>query len=244
MEFVYTFDNFIKIYIFTLLMKIYAIVPIKHNSTRVPGKNYRLMNGKPLFYYIIDTLYNCQSIDKIIIDTNSPIIKLDVSKYFNMDKIIIYDRPQHLCHGDTPTNDLLINIITELNLDADYYLQTHVTNPLLKTETIENSINKFINQNECDTLFSVKTHYTRLYDKNGHDMNHNRFKLIPTQNLDPIYEENSCIYIFSKKSLLQHNSRISNTPILYEMSTIESQDIDWEEDFILTEILMKTQSNV
>lgn len=223
-------------------MKITAIIPIKHTSTRVPGKNFRYMNGKPLFTYIIDMLLKVKIIHNIVIDTNSPTIFEQVPILFaeHMDRIILYERPQHLCPGDTPTNDLLLNVINALNLDSDYYLQTHVTNPLLKSETVENAINYFTSQQgSYDSLFSVKTHYTRFYDKDGNDMNHNRFKLIPTQDLDPIYEENSCIYIFTQSILEKFKARIGENALLFPMTDFESQDIDWEDDFIFTEMLMK-----
>lgn len=223
-------------------MKITAIVPIKHTSTRVPGKNFRLMNHNPLFFYIINTLLQVKEINNIVIDTNSDTIFEEVPKIFkdNMDKIVLYERPAHLCPGDTPTNELLLNVIEDLKLDSDYYLQTHVTNPLLRKETITESINKFLqNKNEYECLFSAKTHYTRFYDKDGKDMNHNRFKLIPTQDLDPIYEENSCLYIFRKETLEKYQARIAPKALLFPMNDIESSDIDWEEDFKLVEQLKK-----
>lgn len=223
-------------------MNIYAIVPIKHNSERVPGKNYKDFNGKPLFYWIINTLLNCNYINKIIIDTDSPTIKKLVPMYFeNSDKIILYDRPKHLLGGHIPTNDLFINVIKDLKLDADYYFQTHTTNPILKTTTINDAIETFLTKNKegYESMFSVKTHYTRFYDKNGNDMNHDRFKLIPTQELDPIYEENSCMYVFTKKSLFKYNARIAKNAYMYKMNDIESTDIDWPNDFKLAEMLHK-----
>ena len=224
-------------------MKIYALIPIKHNSERVPGKNYRDFNGKPLFYWIINTLLHSEYIDKIIIDTDSPTIKELVPKNFKneTDRIIIYDRPEHLHGGHVATNDLFVNVIQELNLDADYYFQTHTTNPLLKTSTINNAIEQFLNKKKegYESLFSVKTHHTRFYNSNGEDMNHNRFKLIPTQDLDPIYEENSCIYIFTKESLFAFKARIAKKAFLFKMSDIESTDIDWPDDFELAQILHK-----
>lgn len=223
-------------------MKIYAIVPIKHESTRVPGKNYRLMNNKPLFHYVLETLSRCPSISRIYVDTNSPIVKEGVKQFFP--NIVIYDRPKNLWSGDTSTNTLLMNIIDDLNLDADFYLQTHVTNPLLTSETVENAIKSFLSNSEkSDSLFSVKRLQTRLYDKEGKDMNHNRFNLIPTQDLHPIYEENSCIYLFSKSSLFTYKSRISKNAMMYEMSDLESQDIDYEDDFILAEQLIKLKKS-
>jgi len=224
-------------------MKIYALIPIKHNSERVPGKNYKDFNGKPLFFWIINTLLTSTFIDKIIIDTDSPTIKELVPKYFNdnMERIIIYDRPEHLHGGDVATNDLFVNVIEDLNLDADYYFQTHTTNPLLKTSSVNNAIETFLNKikDGYETLFSVKTHHTRFYNSKGEDMNHNRFHLIPTQDLDPIYEENSCMYLFSKNTLMKYKARIGNKAYLYKMNDIESTDIDWPEDFKIAELLHK-----
>jgi CMP-N-acetylneuraminic acid synthetase len=226
------------------MTKITAIIPIKHNSTRVPGKNFRIMNGKPLYFYIINTLLQVEEISEIVIDTNSEIIFRDIPKLFPGERIKLYERPEHLWPGDTPTNDLLINVIKSMNLDSDYYLQTHVTNPLLKVDTIKKAINTFLDKNDdYESLFSVKTHHTRFYDHHGKDMNHNRFKLIPTQDLDPIYEENSCIYIFTKDLLEKYKARIGEKALLFPMSDLESQDIDWEEDFLITETLMKLNSN-
>lgn len=225
-------------------MKITALIPIKHNSTRVPGKNFRLMNNKPLYQWIIDTLLQVKSIDSIVIDTDSDILFENVpiiyKKEYESGKIKLYERPIHLRPGDTSTNELFKNVINSMNLDADYYFQTHTTNPLLKVETIEDAIKTFLENNDKHhSLFSVKTHHTRFYDKDGNDMNHNRKVLIPTQDLDPIYEENSCMYLFSKKSIVENNARIADNAMMYPMNDIESQDIDWEDDFTLTEILMK-----
>jgi len=224
-------------------MKVFALIPIKHNSERVEGKNYRDFNGKPLFYWIINTVLSSTYIDKLVIDTDSPTIKQLIPKYFeeHSEKIILYDRPKHLQGGHIATNDLFINVIEALNLDANYYFQTHTTNPLLKLKTINDAIKKFIEKEKegYESLFSVKKHHTRFYDKLGNDMNHNRFELIPTQELDPIYEENSCMYVFTKKSILKHNARIAKKAYLYEMSDIESTDIDWPDDFELAQILHK-----
>jgi len=162
----------------------------------------------------------------------------------NIDKIILYNRPLNLRGDDVSTNLLFMNVINELNLDADVYFQTHTTNPLLSIKTINDAVDTYIeNKDKYDTLFSVKTHHTRFYDKDGNDMNHNRFKLIPTQDLDPIYEENSCIYLFTKESLSKYNARISENAYLFKMSDIESSDIDWPEDFKIAETLHKIRLN-
>ncbi|CAH1783389.1 unnamed protein product [Owenia fusiformis] len=224
-------------------MKVCAIVPIKHHSSRVPGKNYRVLEGKPLYYYVIRTLLDCKHINQVVVDTDSPLIIEGLEQYFQ-NNVTVYPRPKELQGDDVPTNALLMNVITKNDYDADYYLQTHVTNPLITVKTIDDALERFMNNDEgYDSAFSVMTHHTRLYNKDGGAMNHNPKELIPTQDLDPIYEENSCIYIFSKASLLEHKHRIGAKPMMIKMSDIESTDIDWEDDFIKAGLLVKMRND-
>ena len=223
-------------------MKICIIVPIKHNSERVPGKNFRDFNGKPLFHIILNTLLKSKYINHIYVDTNSPIVMESIQTDFKNTNISIYERPLELQPGDTPTNVLLENIITQLNLDYDYYLQTHATNPLLKVETIDQCIETFMEKEKegYDSLFTAKRLQTRLYtnkNDNVSALNHNPNELIPTQNLEPLYEENSCLYIFKKEILFERHHRIGYKPYIHVMNDIESQDIDIETDFIQAEQL-------
>lgn len=224
-------------------MRTCIIIPIKHSSSRVPGKNYRDFNGKPLMKIVLDTIVQSKLLDTIVIDTNSDIVK-DILKDYNDERIIIYDRPEHLCDGNTPTNVLLENVIQDLNLDHEIILQTHVTNPLLTLETIEKCIAQFIEKEKdgYDSLFTVKQLQTRLYtmeNETVNALNHNPNELLPTQDLEPLYEENSCLYIFKREILFQKHHRIGYKPFMYIMDNIESSDIDTEIDFILAETLHK-----
>ena len=102
-------------------MKICAIVPIKHKSTRVPGKNYRDFNGQPLFTVILNTLLDCNIFDKIIVDTNSELVKNIIKEQYLDKNITIYDRPKNLWDGDIAMNIILENLINDLNLNFDCY---------------------------------------------------------------------------------------------------------------------------
>lgn len=222
-----------------------CIIPIKYESTRVPGKNYRNFNGKPLLYWIINCIINIENINKIVIDTDSDFIINLINELFKekIKKITFYNRPKHLHGGHISTNKLLLNVIKELNLDYDIYIQTHVTNPLLNRNTIQTAIDLYNkNMDSYDSLFSVNKLQTRLYNNKFKELNHDRFNLIPTQELEEIYEENSCIYIFSKETLFKYESRIGIKPYLFTMSTLESVDIDWEDDFIIAEQIFKIKN--
>lgn len=225
-------------------MNICIIIPIKHNSERVPGKNFRDFNGKPLFHIILNTLLKSKYINHIFVDTNSPIVINSINTDFKDCNISVYKRPLELQPGNTPTNVLLENIITTLELEYDYYLQTHVTNPLLKIETVDHCIETFLEKEKegYDSLFTVKKLQTRLYtNQNNHvsALNHNPAELIPTQDLEPLYEENSCLYIFKKDILFELHHRIGKKPYIYTMDDVESCDIDIETDFVLAEQLHK-----
>ena len=227
-------------------MNIICIIPIKHNSERIPGKNFKMFADKPLYWYIINTVLKCSKITKLVINTDSEFIKNGINNYFKSDKIVIYNRPEHLRPGDTPVNKLLIDTIKNLNLDADLYIQTHTTNPLLKLETINACIDLFQKEDKYDSLFTVKKFQNRLYREQENKIlavNHNINQLIPTQDLEPLYEENSCIYIFKKDVLFKKNHRIGDNPYIYIMDNIESQDIDIKSEFYLAEILYELEIN-
>ncbi len=217
-------------------MKLVALVPMRHHSQRVPGKNYRPLAGKPLFHHIIETLIKVPEIDSIVVDTDSQPIMDDLQRLFPDVKLI--QRPSHLLADDVPMNDILLHD-TSL-VPADFYLQTHSTNPLLKPETILNAIKLlFANYPKNDSLFSVTRWQTRLYFQDGKAINHNPLELIQTQDLPPVYEENSCIYIFTRENLERKKHRIGDSPLLFEIPRLEAVDIDEESDFQLADVLMR-----
>lgn len=221
------------------LEKIVALVPMRHDSKRVPGKNYRLMCGKPLYAHIIETLLSCPEIDQVVVDTDSPTILEGLSKDYPQVKTLL--RPQELRADTTPTNEILVYDTSQV--PADLYLQTHSTNPLLKPETFSKAIQKLREvYPEYDSLFSVTRLQTRLWDELGRAVNHNPAVLLRTQDLPPIYEENSCLYLFTRETLISRRNRLGERPLMFEMDAREATDIDEELDFLIAETLMQKQN--
>lgn len=210
--------------------EIVALVPMRHISDRIKGKNYRSFAGKPLFHYITNSLLKCPLISKVVIDTDSKIIIEDVLE--NFPQVGIIDRPKHLRDGNIPMNDVILYDISIL--DSEFFLQTHSTNPLLETNTITKAIQFFFKSYpDYDSLFSVTKLQKRLWDSSVKPVNHDPSLLIRTQDLIPLFEENSCIYIFSKSTIEKYKNRIGNKPVMFETNKIESFDIDDESDFNL-----------
>ena len=220
-------------------MKVIALMPMKANSERVQGKNFKDFCGKPLFRWMLDTLQSIPAIDTVVINTDARHI-LEENGVFENERITIRDRKAEIC-GDFVSMNVIIKDDVE-NTDADIYLMTHTTNPLLSKETVEAAISKFkiaLKSGKADSLFTVNEVQERFYDADGNALNHNPENLIRTQDLPPWYQENSNLYLFTKDSFRRTNARIGSTPILFVTEPYESTDIDTQEDWELGEVVVE-----
>jgi len=225
------------------MKKIKALLPMKGMSERVPNKNMRDFNGRPLYHAIMNTLLKSKYIEKVVINTDSEIIAEDAKKNFG-NSVIIIDRPKEIQGGNVSMNVIINYDLSKV--DGEHFLQTHSTNPLLRVETLDKAIETYFeNLDKNDSLFSVTRVQTRFYDKNANPINHNPEELLRTQDLEPLYEENSNFYIFSKKSFKNAgNRRIGLKPYIFEVNKLEAVDIDEPEDFILAEILYQNRDKI
>ena len=224
-------------------MKIVALLPMKGNSERVPNKNLKDFAGKPLYHRAMDALLGSKYIEKVVVNTDSEIIKKDLMDHYS-ENVIIVDRPDEIIGDMVSMNKIIGHDVNEV--PADFYLQTHSTNPLLKSSSIELAIEKMFElskDNEFDSIFSVTKLQTRLYKSSGEPFNHNPEELLRTQDLDPLYEENSNFYIFTKESFVASGGkRIGFAPYMFEIDKIEAVDIDEPQDFVIAEALYKLLS--
>lgn len=215
--------------------KIIALVPMRHHSQRVPGKNYRMLAGKPLYQHILDTLLACPEISQIAVDTDSQVIMDGLKK--NYPQIMVIERPDHLRAAEIPMNEILMYDTSKIQ--ADLYLQTHSTNPMLRSQTVSSALQKLIKLYPAyDSLFSVTRVQRRLWDGLARPINHNPAILLQTQDLPPVYEENSCMYLFTRLTLETKRNRLGERPYLFEIDASEAWDIDDEEDFYLTDLML------
>ena len=216
-----------------------ALVPMRHHSQRVPGKNYRPLAGKPLYQHIIATLLAVPEIAEVVVDTDSEPVMDGLRRDFPQVRIL--PRPEHLRADAVPMNEILLYDTSQV--EADFYLQTHSTNPLLKSATISRAIQTFLADYPAhDSLFSVTRLQTRLYDQHGRALNHDPSVLLQTQDLPPVYEENSCLYIFTRENLAARHHRLGEKPLMFEIPRLEAVDIDEEADFQMAEALMQMQT--
>ncbi len=219
--------------------RIVALLPMKANSERVRGKNFREFNGKPLFRWILDTLMSIESIDEVIINTDARQI-LAEHGLVDGPRLRIRDRKPELCGDMTSMNLVLADDVA--NVDADVYAMTHTTNPLLSPESVRGALDLYkasLADGSGDSVFTVNKFQTRFYRADASAINHDPNNLIRTQDLEPWYEENSNLYVFSRASFASTNARIGAKPKMYEMGRSESVDIDDLESWYLAESVSK-----
>jgi|UniRef100_UPI00404756C2 CMP-N-acetylneuraminic acid synthetase len=212
-------------------MKIVALLPMKANSVRVKGKNFRDFCGKPLFRWMLDTLLEVKEIDQIVINTDARHI-LAENGLVETDRITIRDRRPEICGDHVSMNLVLADDVA--NVPADMYLMTHTTNPLMSADTIKKAIAAFAETKaagKADSLFTVDKVQTRFYRADASPVNHDPDNLIPTQELEPWFEENSNLYIFTADSFAKTNARIGKQSMMYEGPYFESVDIDTPQDW-------------
>ena len=198
----------------------YAILPLRKNSKRLKKKNIKKIKGKPLYYYILETIIKSKLIKKIIITT-------DYKIKFNHKKLIIIKRPKKLT-GNCSMNLVIKDVLNKLNYNE--FIQLHATSPLLKKTTIEKAI-KYFKKTNHDSLFSVTKIQKRFWNDKNKPYNHKIANSPTTQSLKILFEENSGFYIFNRKTFLKKNNRIGTNPKLFEISKREAIDIDDADDF-------------
>ena len=216
-----------------------ALLPMKAHSARVTSKNFRMIAGKPLFRWVLDTMTDMDEIDRVVINTDAREILADNGlRDGDYDgKVMIRDRKPEIC-GDFVSMNLVLADDIE-NVASDHYFMTHTTNPLLSAETIGAMVARYLEAGEAaDSLFTVNRFQTRFYTPEGAPINHDPNNLIRTQDLPPYLEENSVGYLFTAESFARTNARIGERPVLYETPLLESVDIDEVSDWFMAESLL------
>ena len=216
-------------------MKIF--IPIKHESQRVKNKNFRIFNGNPLWIHLIDKLSSFE----VFIDTDSDKI-LEIAKDYK--NIHAYKRESSLLGHKTSVVDLIKFFVDKFSFNNEIICQAHVTSPFLKVDHLKFA-ESIIESKKHDSILTVNKFQNRFwnYDKNQlSPLNHNPKLLEQTQDLKPLYEENSYFYMF-KASVLKKNNRIGNNPFLYQIDFPFNIDIDTEADFELSTKMLKLFNN-
>lgn len=216
--------------------RVTALVPIKEHSERLPRKNFRDFDGRPLYHWILDTLEEVPEIDRIVVNTDAEDVIETAPELFDVE---ISVRPERLRDEEVTTNIIEYEVD---RLDSDVFMHTYATNPLLTAETISDALQQFVGSDEHDSLLPVTAHYKWFYDSEFEPINHDPHELDRTQDLTPLYEDNSALYVYTEETIERTGHRIGENPLVFEVDEIEATDIDVRSDFELAECLHKQRS--
>lgn len=223
--------------------RIWAVVPIKAESERVPGKNTRMCGNSPLMLHALRTLEQCHLVEGVLVDTDCPKIYAAAQVF---PKVRAVMRPEHLHGNEKTANDLIPWEMSQVP-ETDHFMFTHVTSPLLQPTTIDRAVGTYFSgvaDNKYDSLFGVTEHKFRLYDQDGSAVNHQPHGLSMSQDLKPLYEDNSAFYMFSRESFELNQSRIGSSPVMFPVSKLEALDIDTEDDFQMADAILSKRKKI
>ena len=213
-------------------MRIVAIMPIKLKNERCPGKNLRLLGGKPLLQHELDNLKEtglCESINVYCSDET-------VVSYLP-EGVTFIRRPGYLDLPSSNFTQIFDSFMGEV--DADIYVYAHATAPFITVDTVKQCI-EAVSSGEYDSAFCAVKLQDYLW-QDGEPLNFDASDLPRTQDLKPIYQETSGVYVFTRDVFKNHRRRIGKKPFIKEVSFKEAVDIDNPEDFELAEALVNIQ---
>lgn len=213
-------------------MKTVAFVPVKLNNERTPGKNTKMFfDGTPLITYFLSTLVQVQGLDEIYVFCSDEKIK-----NYMIDGVEFLKRPQYLDTQAATPQDIISEFMNLV--DSDIYMVSHCTSPFVTKEHFEMCI-QAVKGGEYDSAFTAGKIQKLLWNADNMPVNFNPERIPRTQDLEPLYDEVSAAYVFTKEVFEKYKRRIGNHPYITEVSGIEGIDIDYPEDFLIADAVYK-----
>lgn len=219
-------------------MNYQVIIPARANSKRLPGKNMKLLVDKPLIQHSIDFALNQFSPDSIWVNTDDKKI-IALAKKKGIKTLL---RPNHLANDDTSTVDVLkfqINYFKEHEIACDAIVLLQPTNPLREEGLLKEALNRFqeSSRNSLATFSASEKKIGKI--ENNFFIPTNYVPGQRSQDLKKSYFENGLLYITKCESVLNGKIITDDVYPLLCNDIKSSVDIDYLEDFIYAESLLK-----
>jgi CMP-N-acetylneuraminic acid synthetase len=214
-------------------------IPAREGSKRVPQKNIRLMNGKPMIDYAINAAIGASITKNIYVNTDSE----EIEKYVNhkYENIKIYKRESDLSNDNASSDEFNFDIINKLR--PDILIMINPVCPLITSEDIKSAFDYFLSS-EYDTLISCNsTKMQSFCDANPINININE-QLAPSQNNKTVHILNWAITIWDANKFVDRMKKngfavLGENRFLYTISDNKSIKVSEEKDFLFAENLLK-----
>ncbi|MDR0570075.1 MAG: acylneuraminate cytidylyltransferase family protein [Clostridiales Family XIII bacterium] len=207
--------------------KVVAIVPIKLNNERLPGKNIKLLGGKPLIAYCLDTLLQIKEIDEVYVYCSNS----EIERYLPLG-VRFLKRPEKL---DLPTSNFTqIFEMFMLDVDASIYVYAHATAPFVSADSIHGEI-EAVSSGVYDSAFCAERIQDFLW-RDGVPLNFDASNIPRSQELPVIWRETAGVYVFRKEVFAKLRRRVGTKPYIMEVDRKEAVDINTSDDFRYAEL--------
>ncbi|MDG2086802.1 MAG: HAD hydrolase family protein [Flavobacteriales bacterium] len=215
-------------------MKKIAFIPVRGGSKSIPKKNIKIFCGKPLIYWNLIELENCDQVDEIVVASDSEDI-ISVVEEFKFSKVVVYRRSNENAQDHSTSESIMLEYINFAKLDlSDVFMLVQATSPFTKSNDFSNGLKMM---NSYDTVFSCAKIKRFIWDKDSNPLNYD-FKNRPRrQDFDGTFMENGAFCISLVSDIIKYNNRISGNIGICEMPEYTFVEIDEPEDWIIAERL-------
>ena len=215
-------------------MKKIAFIPVRGGSKSIPKKNIKIFCGKPLIYWNLIELENCDQVDEIVVASDSEDI-ISVVEEFKFSKVVVYRRSNENTQDHSTSESIMLEYINFAKLDlSDVFMLVQATSPFTKSNDFSNGLKMM---NSYDTVFSCAKIKRFIWDKDSNPLNYD-FKNRPRrQDFDGTFMENGAFCISLVSDIIKYNNRISGNIGICEMPEYTFVEIDEPEDWIIAERL-------
>lgn len=219
-------------------MKIVAFIPVRGGSKSIPLKNIKLFCGRPLVYWSILALQHTNTIDEIVVATDSEQIEQTIAS-FHFPKVKIYHRLSGNASDTASTESVMLEYIQYSQLsNDDVFILVQATSPLTETNHFEEALNMYFAGN-YDSMLTCVRNYRFFWNADGTSKNYDYKNRPRRQNFAGELMENGAFYINSVRNIVSSGNRLSGRIGFYVMPEYTATEIDEPDDWIILEQLMQ-----
>ena len=220
-------------------MKTIAFIPVRGGSKSIPLKNIKPLCGKPLVCWSIEALEKSDSIDRIVVATDSDEIRQTVERRHYSDKVELYCRNKENASDTASTESVMLEYIHYAQLPREYiFMLVQATNPLTETEHFDEALAIYA-KDRYDSMLTCVRNYRFFWNSDGTSKNYDYRNRPRRQNFEGELMENGAFYINTVGNILESGNRLSGNIGIYEMPEYTAAEIDEPDDWTILEMLMR-----